>query len=497
MLIKKRNIFLEYLLVYLVLYSMAFIRHYQTDTYVAIMSNGTFGHDEGQLLMGRYGCYVVHAILDVILDVLNIGYYEIFYICTFMIIITIAIMSCIIEKKIIKVTQQGSFIGIRLCILLIFANVFFQSWFDFWECAPQWGGALLCIGAAIWLFDSKSNWKRNSFCLLMLIISLSFYQGTIALFLIIELFLTFLENKGILDKESLLSSICCVLMSGIACVISYIIVRLTPYLIGTSNSSRRAGSIGIADVINNVVYVIEHIKEILVDTYDILPKYFLFFIIGMLITVLYINFWNQNKRFNTYLYIFLVLFCSLMSVFIPHFVATKTYIPPRTITTFWAWISIVALLVLTNVRKKALEWIVIGTMLILLISNVFVINCIFVETIATNKMDQEIAYFIQKEIESYEDSHDTTVDTIRMYFDEEPTSEYEFVRYEGYDINRRMYSTLWSLVPGINFYNNTSYTQEKGTPEDYTKWFNDKEWDYFMPEEQLRFEDNVLHLAVY
>ena len=164
---------------------------------------------------------------------------------------------------------------------------------------------------------------------------------------------------------------------------------------------------------------------------------------------------------------------------------------------FWAWISILALLVLTNVRKIILEWVVIGTMLILLISNVFVINRIFSETIATNRMDQEIAYSIQNEIEKYEESHNTTVDTIRTYFDEDPTSEYEFARYKGYDINRRMYNALWSLVPGINFYNNTSYKQDTGTPEEYTKWFADKKWDYFMPEEQLRFEDNVLHLAVY
>ena len=60
-----------------------------------------------------------------------------------------------------------------------------------------------------------------------------------------------------------------------------------------------------------------------------------------------------------------------------------------------------------------------------------------------------------------------------------------------------MYSAMWSLVPGINFYNNTSYEYWPGTPEDYTKWFDDKEWDYFMPKEQLKFEDDVLHLAVY
>jgi len=497
MLIKKRNTWLEYLLIYLVLYNMAFIRHYQTDTYAALMSNGTFGHDQGQLLMGRYGCYVVHALLDVILGVLNIGYYEIFYFCTLLIIVSIAIVSCIIEKKIVNVTGQGSSIGIRLCILLIFVNVFFQSWFDFWECAPQWSGALLCIGAAIWLFDSKNNWKRNSLCLLLLISSLTFYQGTIALFLIIGLFLIFLGNKGVLNKESLLSSIYCVLMTGIACVISYVIVRLTPYLIGITNSSERAGSIGIVDIINNVFKVIEYIEDILVDTYEMLPKYFLLFFVGVLIVVLFINCWNQGKRINTYLYIFLLLSCSLMSAFIPHFVATKTYIPPRSITMFWAWVSILALLALTNVHKKALEWVIIGTMFILLISNVFVINRIFSETIATNKMDQEIAYSIQNEIEKYEETNKTTVDTICTYFDEEPTSEYDFVRYEGYDINRRMYSTLWSLVPGINFYNNTSYMGCTGTPEDYTKWFNDKEWDYFMPEEQLRFEDNVLHLAVY
>lgn len=497
MLIKKRNIWLEYLLIYLVLYSMAFIRHYQTDTYAALMSNGTFGHDQGQLLMGRYGCYVVHAILDIILDVLNVGYYEIFYICTFMIIVSIAIVSCIIEKKIIEVTQQGSSIGIRVCILLIFANVFFQSWFDFWECAPQWSGNLLCIGAAIWLFNVKNNWKKNSLCLLLLISSLSFYQGTIALFLIIELFLIFLENKGILNKESLLCSVYCVLMTGIACVISYVIVRLTPYLIGASNSSSRAGSIGIEDVINNVLIVIEHIKDILVDTYEMLPKYFLLFVIGVLIMVLFINYWNHSKRINTYLYIFLVLTCSLVSAFIPHIVATDTRIPPRSITMFWEWVSILALLVLTNVRKKALELVVMGIMFILLISNAFVINCIFTETIATNRMDQEIAHSIQNEIEKYEDSHNTTVKYICTYFDEDRTTEYKFVTYKGYDINRRMYSATWSLVPGLNFYNDTSYEYWQGTSEEYTKWFDDKEWDYFMPEEQLRFEGNVLHLAVY
>lgn len=496
MLKKKRNIWLEYLLIYLALYSMAFIRHYQTDTYSALTSNGTFGHDQGQLLMGRYGCYAAHAILDIILGVLNIGYYEIFHICILMIIASIAIVSGIIEKKVIEVTQQDSSIGIRLCILLIFTNVFFQSWFDFWECAPQWSGALLCIGAAIWLFDVK-NWKKSSLCLLLLISSLSFYQGTIALFIIIELFLIFLENKGILNKESFWSSVYCVFMAGIACVISYVIVRITPYLLGTDNQSRRAGSIGMADVINNVSNIIEYVKDILIDTYEMLPKYFLLFIVGMLIIVLFINYWNQNKRMNTYLYIFLVLFCALASAFIPHFVATNTYIPPRSITTFWTWVSILALLVLTNVRKKALELVVTGAMFVLLIANVFVINNIFTETIATNRMDQEIAYSIQNEIEKYEDSNKITVEIICTYFDEDTTNEYEFVTYKGYDINRRMYSAEWSLGPGINFYNNTSYMYWPGATEDYTKWFDDKEWDYFLPEEQLRFENNVLHLAVY
>ena len=115
-------------------------------------------------------------------------------------------------------------------------------------------------------------------------------------------------------------------------------------------------------------------------------------------------------------------------------------------------------------------------------------------------MDKNEAMCVQKEIEKYEQETNNKIEMIVSRVDLNPKYTYENVQLLSYNYatyNHRVMRDAWAQGGYLNYVNHTNYQYREMSNEEYSEYFDNKQWDYYMPSEQLVFVDNILYWAVY
>ena len=69
--------------------------------------------------------------------------------------------------------------------------------------------------------------------------------------------------------------------------------------------------------------------------------------------------------------------------------------------------------------------------------------------------------------------------------------------YTIFDTNVRAFVLPWADVNMINFYNGKNYEKVVMDEEIYNQYFAAKDWNRFIPEEQMKFSGDTLNLMLY
>ena len=64
-------------------------------------------------------------------------------------------------------------------------------------------------------------------------------------------------------------------------------------------------------------------------------------------------------------------------------------------------------------------------------------------------------------------------------------------------MNIREFLVSWGQVEIINYYSKRNFEKVDMSEEIYKKYFANKKWDYYKPEEQLAFIDDMLCICIY
>ena len=137
------------------------------------------------------------------------------------------------------------------------------------------------------------------------------------------------------------------------------------------------------------------------------------------------------------------------------------------------------------------------TFLIFLIINIRQIEEISVDVIASNKIDEEISYLIQDEIQKYEMQNNTKIKNISLVNDINPHWGYNAIEYVCFDTNLRSYVVNWGGVDCINYYNKTEYKSVEMNENIYETHFSGKNWDFLDLDEQMVFQGDTLYMVSY
>ena len=97
----------------------------------------------------------------------------------------------------------------------------------------------------------------------------------------------------------------------------------------------------------------------------------------------------------------------------------------------------------------------------------------------------------------YEAESGQTMDTISWRTDSNWTRSRPEVKYTFMDMNVRAGGRSWSLIDCISYYAGRRFRSEPMPEKVWADHFQGQEWDCFVPEEQIWFEEHTMFLMVY
>lgn len=461
--------------------------HYGTDTYFNFFNSNV----NWQLQVGRYSIYVMAKLFEV-LNISLVKWQQFFTLFSFLIL---AIGSNIFFNLVIKKNNKK----IDVCMLVLFiclgiGNVVSTELFLFPEYALYNTLGIFFAFLSLFYYWDKKNIVLSIF---MLIVSLGFYQTNIGTFIIVSVLLFWLELKN--EKEtSFKQFIEFVFIAGLASIIN-ILVKKIFVLSGVAERTERDATLSIASIVNNLKIIGKEQYSILIEGDNFLPKYMMIGLIISMVIILGIVLFKNSEKHYIILLTFIFIAIQYISVYAPHIIAGNVWLSPRTITPVYIFICSLLIMILSgiNIEWKKINIVYKSVFFIFMIFNIYGIQGIVQNHIATNKVDQEYAYNIYCEILKYEKENEITIKKIAAVNDEIPRWKNRFIEYYSYNVNERAYINDWSDVELINYVSGNNYKEVSMDEKIYNDKFKGKNWEYYCPEEQLYFQGDTLYWCKY
>ena len=374
---------------------------------------------------------------------------------------------------------------------LILINPFSLELFLYIEKGIMVLSVLLCV-LAVEQMDKffQGNKKSIIWAGIFMIIANCCYQGTVGLFVAISLIYIIKYSKNI--KEFIVNNVIVALTYGIPALLNFLLVRFF------FTNARVNGQMIFSESIKKVIV---GIKRMVVDSYDLLPQYLFLAIIVIVLGIIIYKAIRENssikEKILKILGAFYLIAGTLFATVAPQMLqdTNSIWFVARSSYPMAAIIGILVLYLFTKFDiKKITKNIVIAILIVfLLIQYIYFMNYARDNYIG-NYIDKQITLEINQEILNYEEETGNTVDTIAIYRDKTPQYVYPELRASG-DINIKAYSADWCVSRILKLYTGREFNVIEAN-EEIKEQFEQESWDYFS-EEQLVFENNIMHLCVF
>lgn len=393
-------------------------------------------------------------------------------------------------NKLLKKDIKQEILSIIVTTIIII-NPFSIELFMYIEKGIMVLSVLLCV-LAIEQIEKflKGNKKSIILALLFMVIANGCYQGTVGIFVAIALMYIIKYSKN--GKEFIKNNILVALTYGIPALLNFLLVRFV------FTNARVKGSMIVSE---SILKIVKGTKRMLIDTYDLLPHYLLFFVVTILLGIIIYQAWQQksNKK-EKILKIggaFYIIGVTWFATVAPQmlqdtnsiwFVARSSY----------SMASVIGILVwygekeftLKELTKKV---ILIGLTLFLLIQYSSFMR-FTIDNYKGNYIDKIISLEISQMIQEYQEQTGNQIDSVAIYRDANPQYAYPEIKTSG-DINVKAYLADWCVNRILKLYTNLDLKVVEGESHKEEE-FKQKNWDYFS-KEQVILEDNVLHLCIF
>ena len=493
-LLKKKGIYtqLNYkLLLYcsilmVVFFGVNFGIEFATDTY------STFGEADTWKWMLYENGRVLNALVYYLFELLHVpgGYiYKLSYLTALFFGVLSSYLFASPLLSFIKKEWVASFVA-----FLTILNFYVIEYFLFIEKGLFLIAIFFCVAAFRLTLEYLKNKKLlyllpSLFCLLMAVFM---YQTMLGLFVVLCLPFIAYYSKSI--KEFFSFNLIVALLYGIPMGIGFFITNV---ILG----SDRVGDPSFQ--LSNISSVFQSILNISINRWTVVPAYtfLLFFLLCcclFLMTILYGSKENKEKNgINILLFLYIILGTYFVSFF-PQLTGISSLYLPRVIYPYGAVFGILLTYCILAGKNEfqnraALYYSLCFILLALSCSQYLSFQSVFIDRYRCNQSDYYYCQILSYQIEKYEQESGNTIDTICFYNDQ------NVLWWErGYDestLNTRAQSCGWSNLTSINHYLEKNYVKGDPQPE-YEEYFNQYDWGTYS-EEQLIFEENILHLCVY
>ena len=386
-----------------------FPMHYATDTYNII----NIGYEEYMMNNSLKDGRIVMAILVFIANVFNMPI-EIWIPILLVLAVIISCISVIILRNTILSYKPAKNKWVEVIVLLIaYCTIFNFMYLEnlyFAECA------VMALSVFAYMLSAKNIVKRHYVkAILLAMLGVVSYQGTIGTIAVMVLIFTFLENTG---KQKYAKYIILDIIKTIAILLLVAVVELL-LIKGICNFTGMTGdrTQDINSIINNLKYIFNNFMRVIINTGGMLNDgsfITLLTIVSVLATILFIMY--SEKTVENLVELILIIVVALASSFIASAMSLSGFNSARIRFTIGALIGI--LLILMYCKSKLFEKVeapeIIFSFLVIayMIINVYTYFSITTQHKITNEFEKIEAERIVTEIEEYENENNIVVDKI-------------------------------------------------------------------------------------
>ena len=386
-----------------------FPMHYATDTYNII----NIGYEEYMMNNSLKDGRIVMAILVFIANVFNMPI-EIWIPILLVLAVIISCISVIILRNTILSYRPAKNKWVEVIVLLIaYCTIFNFMYLEnlyFAECA------VMALSVLVYMLSAKNIVKRHYVkAILLAMLGVVSYQGTIGTIAVMALIFTFLENTG---KEKYVKYIILDIIKTIAilllvAVVELLLIKGICYFTGMTGDRTQ----DINSIINNLKYIFNNFMRVIINTGGMLNDgsfITLLTIVSVLATILFIMY--SEKTVENLVELILIIVVALASSFIASAMSLSGFNSARIRFTIGALIGI--LLILMYCKSKLFEKVeapeIIFSFLVIayMIINIYTYFSITTQHKITNEFEKIEAEKIVTEIEEYENENNIVVDKI-------------------------------------------------------------------------------------
>lgn len=407
----------------------------------------------------------------------------------------------VLVETLIKLKNSSSIVlrmFATITSFMVVFNIFYVDLFPFSFMMLAFSLSMLFVILAFKFFverKSKLDILKALFCL---VISIFFYQSMLPLFIPLCLIAIWFgtENQVIEKvKSSIIGFICYGFV--LAVDLGYIKFIHNNFFIDKWRDARADKK---PEILNNLEYIWDLQYKLWVQAFGFMKNYIFvsFVILFALIFILSVKKFKDKVRAKLILIFILIAF--LVAVFLPNIFSGETFISPRSVSTF---ASIPGLILFAFVLKQN-EWLeklnwkniaIFSFVLMYFCYQAFAIQRVAKQGQIQKQLDSFYSAEIYKKIEEYEKQSGEKVTTLIMRNDYTPMYCYKEVN--CYGVYTKALSVPWSRVESINLVSGREFLSREMTVEEYREIFNEKTWDEFVVEEQIRFEGEKVFVIVF
>ena len=440
--------------------------HYATDTY----NIANVGYERYAIEWSLKDGRIFMCILGLIASKINISI-ELYVFITLFCALLISNITVIILNKIIKKYKEPKNIIQEITLVIasyitIFNFMYLENMY-FVESIVMATSVLLFMISAYILTEKNKKYIIKS--LILTIVGVMCYQGTIGMFFAFVILFTILKNKNNV-KQIVIDLIKCGVIALIAVLLNIITVKIIEVIF--NNKQTRLGKI--SKIFTNIEGIIVTLPYILESTCNLFPKnaFIIFLDILTIIVIIYQIKTLKEKNNLIYKYITIIVI-TIAGSCVTYLLSSTSFFTGRLRNALGALIGIIFIFLYTETnlfeKKGKLSIVTYITLIAFFIINTINYESIILQHKEVNKLEKEEIEQVEQYIEKYEEENAikvTKIVKVPIYNNKDKT--YFTSTKNKTSFTHNALKTSWAADGVVNFY--TKRNLETIKPTDKEKY---------------------------
>ena len=405
---------------------------------------------------------------------------NIIYFISYILAITFSTLSIYnLYKLVLKYTKR-EILSLIVSVLIIINPFIIELWL-FAEAGIMMFAIYSSVKAVTYFdryLESKSN-KNLIYSILFMLLSVSSYQGVVALFTSLSVILIINKSKNI--KEFILNNIMMLLTYAIPSIINLLFINIF-----------KSDRVGNHNILDSIKLVLKSTDKLFLNAFGLFPSdlFKVFILIAILLLIISILY-NSKSRLKLIIgFIYAILMLYIFSVLPLIFQSVEDMaMYPRSIYAFASLIGIIILYYSLNIENiKYITYIFITISILVLVIELTNFIKIEMNRYRVNEEDREIILSINDKINKYEEETKYKITKLVIYNQDNSTKFYSDIKD---NINVSAISESPSNLALLTFYTHKKFELIDENKYIYDFYFKNKNWEKFNLDQVVLIQDTM------